>query len=375
MPRSERYKGAAMNVIMSCGGTGGHIYPAIAIADKIKEHHPDANILFIGTKKGMENSLVPAAGYEIRGIDASGIDRHHLVSNIKTLRDAMKGSQEAYHIMKDFKPDVAIGTGGYVTGSVIMTASRLGVPCYIHEQNAVVGVSNKMLERYATKVFISFESSKDQFRHPEKTVLSGNPIRSAFKVLDKAQCRQELGYSEEDRILLIFGGSLGAEIINKAALSFSCETAADGIKLIFITGRRYFDEIKAEYDARGGVPENTRLLPYADNMPTLMCASDLVVSRAGAIAVSELLACGKPSVLIPSPNVTNNHQFHNAKAVADSGAALLLQESSMKDDPELFSGSVISLLESPERLNAMSEAAVKIARLDAADIIYQNLNI
>ncbi len=364
-----------MNVIMTCGGTGGHIYPAIAIADKIKEHHPDANVLFIGTKKGMENQLVPAAGYEIKGIDASGIDRHHLVTNIKTLRDAMKGSQEAYHIIKDFKPDVAIGTGGYVTGGVLFTASRLGVPCYIHEQNAVVGVANKMLEGIADKIFISFESSASQFRHPGKCILTGNPIRSAFKVLDKAECRKALGYSDEDRILLVFGGSLGAEIINKSTLSFSCESEADGIQLIFITGRRYYDEILAEYKARGGIPKSTMLMPYADNMPQLMCAADLVVSRAGAIAVSELLACGKPAVLIPSPNVTNNHQFHNAKAVADSGAALLIEESSMKNDPQLFSESIRSLMNDAGKLAAMSEAAYSIAKKDAADIIYENLNL
>ncbi len=364
-----------MNVLMTCGGTGGHIYPAIAIADKIKEHHPDANILFIGTKKGMENNLVPAAGYDIKGIDAAGLDRHNMLNNVHTIHTVIKGAKEAVAIMKEFQPDVAIGTGGYVTGIVIMQASRMGVPCYIHEQNAVVGVTNKMLEHYAKKIFISFESSASQFRHPENTVLTGNPIRNAFKVLEKAECRQALGFSEDEKIILVFGGSLGAEIINRAAFKLSCKIAQDGIKLIFVTGKRYYDEVLSWYEDVGGVPGSTVLMAYADNMPQLMCASDLAVSRAGAIAVSEITACGKPSILIPSPNVTNNHQYHNAKAVADSGAAMLLEEKNIIADEDLFADGVLKLMEDGEKLASMSEAARRIAKLNAADLIYENLNI
>lgn len=361
-----------MRVIFSCGGTGGHIYPAIAVADKIKEKRPDAEILFIGTLRGMENDLVPKAGYEIRGIEASGFNRKHLMANVSTLRNLMKGGSEAGQIIREFRPDIAFGTGGYVTGSVISAAHRQKVRCFIHEQNAIPGLANKLLEPLTEKTFISFADSAKSFRHPEKLVLSGNPVRGDFAGLKQAECRKKLGIGDE-LVILIFGGSLGAEAVNNAALRLIDGIRGKNVKLYFVTGKRYYDEVKVRAEEAG--LEQTVLLPYADNMPELMCASDIVVSRAGAIAVSEIMVCGRPSVLIPSPNVTNNHQYHNAKAVADAGAAVMIEEKDLSAAPDLLSKALLRLEADPKARLAMQEAARAAAKPDAADVIFNELGI
>ena len=361
-----------MRVIFSCGGTGGHIYPAIAVADKIKERQPDAEILFIGTIKGMENELVPKAGYEIKGIEASGFNRKHLMANVSTLRNLVKGGSEAGQIIHDFRPDIAFGTGGYVTGSVISAAYRQKVRCFIHEQNAVPGLANRLLEPMTEKTFISFAESSKSFRHPEKLVLSGNPVRGDFAGLSQEACRRKLGLGDEMTVL-VFGGSLGAEMINAAALRLIDEIRGKNVKLYFVTGKRYYDDVKAKTE--GMDMSQTVLLPYADNMPELMCASDIVVSRAGAIAVSEIMVCGRPSVLIPSPNVTNNHQYHNAKAVADAGAAILIEEKDLSASPQLLSDALLRLESDPKARLAMQNAAKAAAKPDAAEIIVRELGI
>ena len=364
-----------MRVILSCGGTGGHIYPAIAIADKIRERHPDAEILFIGTKKGMENRLVPAAGYEIKGIDARGFDRERFINNFKTVKTFLDGSQEVYRIIKKYAPDLAIGTGGYVTGSVITVAHRLGVKTCIHEQNALPGVANKFLSGFADKVFISFEGTESAFKHPDRVVFSGNPIRSGFTKLDREACRRELGIEDGKTMVLVFGGSLGAEVLNRETLGLIDGIRSSDIKLYFVTGKRYYDDIKERVDAIEGDKPFLELIPYADNMPQLMSASDIVVSRAGAIAVSEIAACGKPSVLVPSPNVTNNHQYYNAKAIADAGAAFLIEEKDLPEGGNVLTREVLALAGDAGRLASMAENARRIGRTNAADIICDSIGI
>jgi len=365
-----------MKILLSCGGTGGHIYPAIAIAERIKKEYPDAEFLFVGTKKGMENRIIPAAGFEISGIDASGFDRKNLLKNFRTVSDMIRGAHDAAQIIRSFGPDIAIGTGAYVTGTVLGKAHEAGVRCFIQEQNAMPGVTNKMLEPIVEKVFLSFESAKQHFRHPEKCIVTGNPIRADFSGLKKTECRAELGVAENDVMVLITGGSLGAQMLNDAALRLIDESAGKDIKLFFVTGRRYHQEVsEALAEKSEAARANVRLIDYADNMPVLMTAADIVVSRAGAIAVSELLACGKPSVLVPSPNVTNNHQYWNAKAVADCGAALLLEESALKEDMSALSSAVLSLSEDRAKLGVMSDAAYGAAKTDAADRIFRELGI
>ncbi len=357
-----------MRVLISCGGTGGHIYPAIAVADKIKEKYSEAEILFIGTRNGMENKLVPAAGYNIEGIDAKGLNRHNILDNIKTVKNMIDGGHQADEIIKEFKPDVALGTGAYVTGIVLTRAHKAGVSCCIHEQNALPGLTNKLLSRFAEKVFVSFSGTEKSFRHPERVIFTGNPIRSDFFKLDESECRKELGLADTDIMILVTGGSLGAEVLNSQVLKFAAAAMMPGLKIFFVTGNRYYDNI-IKSQPKGPLT----ILGYANNMPVLMKAADLIISRAGAVAVSEITACGKPSVLIPSPNVSNNHQYYNAKAIADSGAAVLLQEKDLQKDEALFTDEVLSLLARPESLASMSLNAKALSRPDASDKICSEL--
>lgn len=344
-----------MKVIMTCGGTGGHIYPAIAIADKIKEKHPEAEILFIGTKQGMENRLVPNAGYEIKGIEAAGINRKNLIKNVKTLEKFIQGGHEARKIIGEFKPDIVIGTGGYVTGTVVKCAHEQHIKCYIHEQNAFPGMANKFLEPFCEKVFISFPEAAKCFKHQEKIVLSGNPIRQEFIDMDHS----------DDQEILICGGSLGAEMINNAALELIKQV---NDKIVFVTGKRYYEDIK-----KHKIPENVTLLDYENNMAQRMAKAKLVISRSGAITLSEILASEKPAIFIPSPNVTANHQYHNAKSVADAGAAIIVEEKDLKENVGLLAEKVNELLSDEEKLKNMSSRAKEIAKIDATDIIYQNI--
>ncbi len=366
-----------MKVIMSCAGTGGHIYPAISIADKIRRMKPDAEILFIGTKHGMEQRLVKNAGYEIRDIDASGFDRRNLLKNFKTARDIYSGGKQSEDILKEFKPDLVIGTGGYVTGIVLRKASKMGIRCFIHEQNLIPGIANKMLERYVEKIFISFEGSRKYFDNKEKLVLSGNPIRKEFLIEDVEDARSELGLSRNDFMLLATGGSLGAALLNEAIINLvkALADAPQGVKLYFVTGKRYYDEVREKLSVVADAKDFVELIDYAENMPTLMSAADLVISRAGGIAVSEISACGKPSVLVPSPNVTNNHQYHNAKSLADASAAVMIEEESIRGDLRVFTSAVMQLILNRERLNLMAQRAKEIGIFNAVDIIYEHIKI
>lgn len=364
-----------MKVIMTGGGTGGHIYPAVAIADKIRRKHPDAEILFVGTEKGMEKELVPRSGYPIRFITVSGINRKQIWKNIKTAADLLKGNREAKAILKEFQPDLVIGTGGYVCGPVIRAASKMKIPAYIHEQNAFPGVTNKMLERFVDKVFVSFEEAKEYFRHPEKLVVTGNPIRKSFLVGSAFNYREKLSIRDRDFVVLCFGGSRGAGKINSTMKNVvAALSGMEDMKLIFITGKIYYDRIREELEQEKiPVGENVTLLPYADNMHEYLFSSDLVISRSGALTVSEITACGKASILIPSPNVTGNHQYYNAKVVSDKGGAVLIEEQDLTD--EKLISIIMRLKNNKEALNAMAAASGAAGKIDAVNLIYDQLNI
>lgn len=364
-----------MKVIMTGGGTGGHIYPAIAIADKIKRKHPEAEILFVGTLRGMEKDLVPRNGYEIRFITVSGFHRKQLWKNIETARDLMKGSKETKKILDDFQPDLVIGTGGYVCGPVVRAAHKRGIPTYIHEQNAFPGMTNKMLEKYVDRVFISFEEAGEYFKCKEKLVVTGNPIRKSFLGGSFTNYRQKLDIDEKDFVVLCFGGSLGAGKINSTMVKVA-EVLADQAytKLCFITGRVHYDSIKEQLRDKGlEACEAIRLMPYVDNMHEYLCSADLIISRSGALTVSEITACGKASVLIPSPNVTGNHQYFNAKVVSDKGGAVLLEEKDLTS--EKLTSIIMRLRSNREALNSMSRASESVGRFDAVDLIYDHLGL
>lgn len=362
-----------MKIVVTGGGSGGHVYPALAIADKFKEMDPEGEILYIGYKNGFEKKAVPKAGYRLEQIDARWVSRSNVKEIFRTAYHVGNGIKDSRKILKEFKPDAIIGTGGYVCFPVIFAGHQMGIPCYIHEQNAFPGLANRRLEKYVSKIFLGFEEGGKYFVDKEKLVVSGNPVRSSFFKADKAGSRKKLGYDENDFIVFSFGGSLGAEAINKLAMSLVEDVnGKPGKQLIFGTGRRFYDDVMSELEEKGIKPEaNVRISDYIDDMDDVIAASDLIISRAGALSVAEILVTGRPSVLIPSPNVTGNHQYFNAKAVADKGGAILIEEKDI--DTDNFRETVRELENDTERLRLMGEKAHELAAGSASDIIYEEI--
>ncbi len=360
-----------MKVIMTGGGTGGHIYPAIAVAEEIRRRNPEAEILFVGTDHGMEKDIIPKYGYELKFITVSGLNRKQPWKNIKTVRDLKKGMDEAKAIVRQFRPDIVIGTGGYVCGPVVRAASSLGVRTYIHEQNAFPGLTNKLLCRRVNRVFIAFEEAADYFHTKEKPVVVGNPVRKSFLRVSREAARRSLGISDSDFVVLSFGGSLGARRINDE-MKIAVERLRDrtGLKIFFVTGRRYYDEITGSADE-----DNARVtyLRYIDDMPKYLGACDLAITRSGALTVSEIMACGRASIMIPSPYVTNNHQYFNAKVAADRAASILIEEKDLK--PATIAELISRLMDDRGRVKRMEKNAAEIGRTDAADVMCDIMGI
>lgn len=360
-----------MKVIMTGGGTGGHIYPAIAIAEEIRRRDPKAEILFVGTKHGMEKDIVPKNGYELKFITVSGLNRRQPWKNIRTIHDLKKGMDEAKAIVKQFKPDVVIGTGGYVCGPVVRAASSMGVRTYIHEQNAFPGLTNKLLSRKVNRVFIAFEEAADYFHTKDRPVVVGNPVRKSFLNVSREAARRSLGIADSDFVVLSFGGSLGARKINDE-MKIAVERLHDrnGLKIFFVTGRRYYDEITASAD-----PGDARVsyMRYIDDMPKYLGACDLAITRSGALTVSEITACGRASIMIPSPYVTNNHQYFNAKVAADRAASILIEEKDLK--PGMIADLIGRLMDDRPRVERMEKNAAAIGRTDAADVMCDIMGI
>ena len=363
-----------MNVILTGGGTGGHIYPAIAIADRIRQESPDARILFIGTRKGKESELVPAAGYEIRFIHVRGLDRKNPVRNAGVLKDFALALRESGKIIDEFKPDLVIGTGGYVSAPVLQAAGSKKIPYYIQEQNALPGLANRMLERGARRVFLGFAEASARFRHPEKHIHTGNPVRMGFFGGDRTVSREALEIPREDFVLLAFGGSQGAGRINKAMTEVVRRyNGQAGVTVIFVPGPYYFQPILTELADQGvRLEDNIRISDYLRDMDRVLPAADLVVSRSGALTVSELAVCGKASILIPSPIVTGDHQRFNAGVLADRGAAVLLDEKDL-DGQRLFE-EIEALRTDSARRAGMETQARTAAPADATQAIWREIS-
>lgn len=359
-----------MRVIMTGGGTGGHIYPAIALADKIKEKNPDAQIIFAGTERGLESTLVPKNGYELRKITVSGFNRKNLLKNVKTAVDLAKGMAQSKKLIKEFKPDVVIGTGGYVCGPVVKAAGKAGIRCFIHEQNAYPGMTNKMLEPYVEKVFLGFERAGMYFKDKDKQVFTGNPVRKSFFEISKEEAREALGIPQDDFVILSFGGSGGAGRINKAMISVAEKISGmEKTTLYFATGKNYYDAVISEFKEKGiKQNDNIHLMEYIDEMDKYLNAADVIVARAGALSLAEITVAGKCAVLIPSPNVTGNHQYHNAKAVSDRDGAFLIEEKDLTD--EILFEKLMVLKNDEELCRKMGENARKCAYDDAVEKIY-----
>lgn len=308
-----------MRVVISAGGTGGHIYPAIAIINKIKSEEPNSEFLYIGTADRMEKDLIPELGIKYEEIKVSGLKRKLTLENFKVLAQFLKARNKCKKIIKDFDPDVVIGAGGYVTGPVIWAAKKLGKKTFIHEQNSVVGLSNKYLTKYADKVGVSFESTMKYFPK-DKVVLTGNPCSEKALNMKKAN-KEDYGLSKDKKLVLIVMGSLGSKTVNDKIVSFLDAFRNKDYEVMFVTGNSYYEKVKTLK-----VPNNVKVVPFVYELPSLMKATDLMITRAGASTMSEILVIGVPSIFIPSPYVTNNHQYKNAMDLVDKNAALILEE-------------------------------------------------
>ncbi|MGN1334777.1 MAG: undecaprenyldiphospho-muramoylpentapeptide beta-N-acetylglucosaminyltransferase [Anaerovoracaceae bacterium] len=359
-----------MRVIVTGGGTGGHIYPAIAIADKFREMDPDGAILYVGNDEGIEKDIVPKAGYELALVDARWLNKSNLWQLVKTGARVTKGILEASRVVRKFKPDVVIGTGGYVCFPVILASKMYGAATFLHEQNAYPGLANRTLERYADRVFLGFKDAEKYFRKPSKCIESGNPVRKSFFTLDRKQARKKLGFNDDDFIVFSFGGSLGAEKINEVAFELmQTLNGHDGMSMVFGTGKWYYKDIIKKAEERGiDIKKNIHIKDYIEDMGNYLAACDLTISRAGALSVAEITVCGKAAVLIPSPNVTGNHQYYNAKAVADRGGAVLIEEKDLT--AERLICEVMHLKNNPELFHRMERASRDCAPDKALDIIY-----
>lgn len=362
-----------MRVIMTCGGTGGHIYPAVAIADEIRRRKPDAEVLFVGSEIGLERDLVPESGYDIELIAADGFDRQHLLRNIKVMRTLRRGAKKSRKIIKEFRPDVVIGTGGYASAPVMKEAQKLHIPTYIHEQNAVAGMANKLLEKGVKKLFLGFEEASGDFRFPEKHVLAGNPVRHEFIEADKEKARAELGLTPSDFVVLAFGGSQGAGRVNRAMMKvIETFNGVSDFRIYLATGSYYYEAINQELADRGvALADNVAIVEYIHEMAKYLAASDLVISRSGALTVAEATVCGKPAIFIPSPAVTGNHQYFNAKAVADKGGAIIVEEKDLDNDK--LADEILKLKNNPEAMKEMAAGSLACAPFDAVKIICDNI--
>ena len=363
-----------MKILFVCGGTGGHINPAIAVAKEIRKRNPDAEILFIGTSGRMEEDIVPAAGFRLETVEMNGLSRKKtfkaFIENIKTIILTLKASKKAGRIIKEFAPDVAVGFGGYVTEPVIRAASKLKVPTCIHEQNAFPGVANKALAKIVDKVMLTSPEAEKYMKCKNSAVVTGLPVRKEIVSADRQEARKQLGIGDDEILVLSMGGSLGANVINNSVLEMLTDLhMMQGVRFIHATGRygKWLPDKLRENGVPFGPGTNIDIREYISDMEVCMPACDIVISRAGASSVSEISALGKPSIIIPSPNVAENHQFHNAMTLAQNGGAVLIEEKDIV--PGTLTNAVKDLIENPDRLREISEKASENTKTDALDSI------
>ncbi len=365
-----------MNVIFTCGGTAGHINPAIAVANILKERHPDCNILFIGAKGHMEEKLVPKAGYELKCLPGAGLSRglslKAIKKNVKVVGDLTGSIKTCKQIIRDFQADVILGTGGYASFPALYAGHKLGIPTCVHESNAVPGVTTKMAANKADRVLVAFEESAKYYRHPEKVQVVGMPVRKAFILTQKEEARKALGLDNSRPVVVSAFGSLGARAMNYAMADMLVIEQDEGFPFhhIHATGSYGWAWMPEHIASLGVEVEGNSALDlreYIYDMPTVMAAADVIISRAGASTLNEIGASGTPCILIPSPNVTNDHQTKNAKILADRGGAVLLPEG--ENMGKKLYDTVTDLLADHDRRAKMSAALRKLVVMDSAEQI------
>lgn len=355
-----------LRIIISGGGTGGHIFPAVSIANAIRAKYPEAKILFVGALGRMEMQRVPAADYEIVGLPISGFNRKNMLKNVVVLYRIWKSQQMAKKIIRKFNPMAAVGVGGYASGPMLNQCTKMGIPCLIQEQNSYAGVTNKILSKKVDRICVAYDGM-ERFFPADKIVKTGNPVRQALldTKLTKAEALKSFGLSEDKKTILIVGGSLGARTVNESVLQNLDMIKESGVQFIWQTGKYYNASIMAELKQRGTVP-SLHVTDFISDMGAAYKAADLVISRAGASSISEFCLIGKPVILVPSPNVAEDHQTKNAMALVNKNAALYVKDA---DAPAEVVKLALQTVKDDARLKELSENILKLALPDSADII------
>lgn len=362
-----------MRLLVTGGGTGGHIYPAISIALAYKEKHKNTEILYVGRQEGLESEIVPSYGLDYKRIPITYLKKKGIKGIFKYIVSVCSALIQSYKIIKEFKPDVIIGTGGYVTGPLLFIGQRLGIKTALHESNAYPGKANRFFSKKADIVFVSYEEAAKKFPDASNVLLAGTPVRKEFSQTNRAKSRDALKIKENEFLVLSFGGSGGAKKLNESVMELMKKLSGEkDVKYIHVTGKSYYNVfLKRQLDVDVKFEDNIQVMPYIDDMPLFMSAADLLITRGGALTLAEIMTLGTPSILVPSPNVTDNHQEHNAKALADKNAAILLKE----DDMDYFTlhQQIIALKEDPKQLNAMRNALKTLSTNDATALIVKSL--
>ena len=363
-----------MRVLMTGGGTAGHINPALAIANTIKMNIPDAEIEFVGTERGLENTLVTKEGYKLHHVNIMGISRSLSPKNIKAVLLTVTSQFEAKKIIKEFKPDIVIGTGGYVCWPALKMAAKMGIPTMAHESNARPGLAIKQLQGNLDRILVNFKDTENYIKNKEKVMHVGNPIRGGFGGLDYNEARKTLGIKDDETYVLAFGGSLGAQRMNEIVFDYMKNHGKDEKKVIchLATGRMYYKEFSQMYKEAGLEEcENLSLMEYIHDMHVRMSAADVIICRAGAMTISELAMMKKASLIIPSPNVVDNHQYKNAKVLADAGATVLIEEKDL--DGKVFADAVNELVKDKGKREGLSRSIAQFANTDANKLIFDEI--
>lgn len=366
-----------MRVIVAAAGTAGHINPGLAIANKIKEKEPDSEIIFIGTTRGLENDLVPRAGYSLKTIEAYGLSKKISIENFKKICTTLSATGKARKIIKEFKPDIVIGAGGYICGPVVWAANKEKIPVVLHESNAFPGKAVKMLAKKADKVLISFEEARTRITKANDIVFTGTPVKIEKKEYSKEQrtkILKDVGVKEDLPIILIFGGSQGAQKINEAVIGILEKELNKNYQIIWATGPKQYEIIKNELSKNNiniDNVKNAKILPYIYNMEEIMNISDIIVARSGAMTITEISNLGKPSILVPLPNVSQDHQLYNAKVLENVGAAKIILNNDLKEDN--LNAEIKKIIENPKRMCDMQEKAFSKSVKNVQENIYSEI--
>lgn len=366
-----------MRVIIAAAGTAGHINPGLAIANKIKKEEKDSEIIFIGTTRGLENDLVPRAGYELKTIEAYGLSKKISIENLKNMYRTLKGYGEAKKIIKEFKPDIVIGTGGYICGATISSAHSLKIPTILHESNSFPGKAIQLLAKKTDTILVSFEDAIPRIKNGKNIVFTGTPVKISkknYSETQRANIIASTGLDEKKPIVLVFGGSQGAKRINNTIIEIIKNKQNKDYQVIWATGPKQYDNIKEELE-EVSIPinniKNMKIIPYIYNMEELMNVVDIIVARSGAMTITEISNLGKPSILVPLPNVSHNHQLYNAKVLEKVGAAKIILDEEI--DGQKLNTAIEQIISSKEKMKQMGQNALKISTVDAEEKIYKEI--